>query len=731
LPEFAPATLFSDLSLPEVRLVSPTLFEGRTDPYLPVLQALSELAPGKVSRRLDAPLWLGPMEDQLIAMLATREAGVKEEALDVDDWYVLEPQAAFKTMEGGRPTECSGFRPVEMLLVAVPASAAANRVQLLDTSNARIVWRTQIFGRRAGAVFASPSTRVGVARLVQDVAVHTHASQSAATVRRYAVGSKVGLRLRRGQEHIDYSSTWRFTRNGRPCGIGFEIEADALRFRLKLPDSPYSRLRDSEPAVQRAARTARYAWEAQHGQTLAAAEENMFLRGWLAQIFQVASIALAEEGGCTLENAFDRFASGQESTRLAGVLTTIFQSPEAPGTDDGGEAPQGGNSEPRLKQRLRAVLETRPVLQALRDLARQTLTAAIGPDWDPWLNQALMHTLGAGLLDAIQQACPQIDSDDLAVDVDPGCNEDGSSRPDRELWLSEVNPGGNGLIEQVVEVLATDSTLFYRRIESALGPSEFELIDEQLRQFIHWIGTPGDDELVAMTQAIRGAQSSHEAQERLATLRRALIERGQSVFHGYVAALSTRVLRPDTPPAMDLLLAEIMRRWGELEARLGLEVEARVICALFSGDPRIDQAFSEANFELPVANRETWRFSMLLGVLWARGHALRANALPLPLRFGDFPAVTERMLLQEWLSESEAPIHTSGSDWLGKLHERLIRYGRALLSVLPNSEALNAAMAAVVVTPVQLEYLNVYAKLVAVVRGEGEVRIELELEATV
>ena len=301
-----------------------------------------------------------------------------------------------------------------------------------------------------------------------------------------------------------------------------------------------------------------------------------------------------------------------------------------------------------------------------------------------------------------------------------------------ELWISESNPGGNGLIEQVVGVLATDATQFYRRIEAALGPSEFEVIDAQLRQFQQWLGAhPRDAEVVTSASAVREAQSSREAQDQLAQLRRTLIERGQAVFHGYVAALGTRMLRPGTPPELDDLLAELLRRWDAIEDRLGVEVDARVVCALFSADQRIDRAFQAAGFDLPAVNREPWRFSVLTGVIWARGHALRTSALPLSTRFSEVPAITERLLLSGWLSDDEATVDTSDSDWLDQLHARLTIHGRATVAVIPGGgDALNAAMAAIVTVPVQLEYLNVYPKLLSATRRNGEVRLHLELAAT-
>lgn len=726
LPEFAPATLFSDLSLPEVGLLPQE--EVRPVAHLPVLQALSEFAPGKVSRRLDAPLWIGPTQDQLIALLDSAQAAV---VVDIEQWFHLDSQPSFDYLEEGQVHSVRAFRPLDLRLIQTPQRAPGNRPEVLDKSNAQLVWRSQIFGRSSGLVLASPAQRVGIARIVDHVAVHTHASQSQASVRRYAIASKVDLRLRRGSLRIDYSATWRFERNGLRCGIGFEIEVDALCFKLRLPVSPVADIRGAEPAVQRAARSARYAWEAQHGESLALVEKNTFLRAWLAQVFQVAAIQLAEERQCPLAEAIDVLGAGKEFQRLESVLVTIFQSPEAAEGDDD-DGPAHSSTEPRLRKILTESLNNPDVVAALRALARQTLTDPFDDEWKPWLLRSMTQTLGAALVEAIQQACPQVNAEDLVVDCDPGPLEDGSLRGGAELWISESNPGGNGLIEQVVNVLATDAAQFYRRIEAALGPSEFEIIDAQLRQFQHWLGVyPRDDEVWSRASAVRGAQSSHEARDQLALLRRCLIERGQAVFHGYVAALGTRMLRPGTPPELDELLAELLHRWGAIEDRLGVEVDARVVCALFSADERIDRAFQAAGFDLPAVNREPWRFSVLTGVIWARGHALRANALPLSARFSDVPTITERLLLSGWLSADDEPIRTDKSSWIDRLHTRLTTHGRAIVAVAPGgSDALNMAMAAIVTVPVQLEYLNVYPKLLSVTRYHGEVRLHLELQAT-
>jgi hypothetical protein len=715
LQEFVPGSLFSDLALPEVELIG-----GRfKDVALPVLQALNELAPGKVSRRLDSALWIGISEDDLDADLT---AGVSAREVDVGEWYDLEPQFNFHHLDDDRVTLCASWRPRAIRLRGIP-----QRPRLRDSSNARLVWRSQIVSLRPGNFFDAPGGRVGIARLVKGVSVHTHASQSAATARRYATASNVSLRVAAGNKSVDYDAQWRFVKNGQPCGVGFEIEVDALCFHMNLPESPSESLAEAEPAVIRAVRTARFHWEAAYGAALSTVAGNVFLRGWLAQIYKVAAVALAQESQLPLAEAVDRLLVPEEVPRLRAVLVTIFQSPEAPDDEDG----EGEGREPRLRATLSGLLEDPTVRQALAGVARATLIEAVDTSWDQWLRKAQLQTFAAALMDAIQQACPQVDPEDLVVDTNPGPTESGERRLSTELWVSEASPGGNGLIEQVVDAIATQPEQFYRRIEAALGPSEFEQIDSQLRDFVGRIGGEARDPAwQARAYAVRMATSTAEAQALLLQLRKFLAGQGHAVFHGYVSALSNRLLRPNSPPEFDEILAELQSRWTSLEERLGVEVDARVMCAVFSRDVRIDSAFAEAGFNPPTHQIETWRFSVLLGVLWARGHSVRAHSLPVTERYADTPMVTDRLLLGQWISETVAPIPADASDLQEQLHKRLHETGRAVVEAPPEAAYIRKVMQLAALQPVQLEYLNVYPRLNAVIRTQGSVTMHFELEAT-
>lgn len=742
LPEFVPATLFSDLSVPEVRIDRPN---ADREIYMPVQQAMGEMAPGKVSKRFDQSLWLGVDECRLLD--AVKDDGV-EYAIDAEvcEWYDLEPNQVFYSRRGDHVEQLLAFRPRVVRLQSTPDSGNPNFPLVRDTSNSRLVWSSQIFTRRDGHLLAPPHSKVGISTLVSGVRVQTHGAHTPATVRRYAVGSSASLRLGgslaaaagTGESTVDQRIQFRFAYRGRACGVGFEIDVDALRFDLDLPLYPHQTIDLQHAPTHRALRTARYFWEGRYGKQLETLEPNGFLRHWMVEIFLTAVMQRCAEAGEDLRTALDWVTATPPNLALEPILETLFQAP-SPSDDNGGddedELGDIGNAQSdspdRLRNKLRIGLARNDVIAALRAIGEH-LVGPVDESWDEWLTQVVKHTLAAAFLEAIQSSCPQVDAEALAVDVYSGPTEQGELKAGDCIWITEVNPGGNGLIDQVVEALATDPAGFFRQVETALGMSEFEVIDKQLRSLVDGIGREEPDhELVERVRAVRQSSTTQEAQDSIAALRRQLVLSGHSVFHGYVSAMANRVLRPGTPDELDRLLAELLDAWAQLEQRLEIEVDARVICAVFSRDGRIDSAFASAGLDLPPASqRRVWRFSMLMGVVWARGHALRANALPLQLRYELVPAVTERLIVRRWLTPAEEPVSAIGDDWLTQVRAKLMARGRASVVLPHDRQVLSQVVQALTTEPVQMEYLNVYPRLLSVARTVERIELQVELLET-
>jgi len=724
LPDYIPAALFSDLSLPELGVEVPQGRKHSGVHYMPVQQGLTEFAPGRVSLRFDDPLWLGISNNELQALVAMDQEVVHQD-VQVRHWYELGSHTAAPLHHADGPA--GGYKAYTPILARLQLSegggggASGKRWQVGKTSNGRLNWMSNLHMPRNGLVLQAPSV-VGICELLATTWACTHAGQSATMVRRYATGSRADLRVEQGQSRHPVSVYWRFMDGETPCAIGFEIDTDALVFALKLPTDLSAAIDWSDGRRLRAARTARYTWECKNGVELAAVVANPFLRDWLGQIYQTTALWLARDQG-SLRTALDELAQGQHQEVLNVVLSTVFQALD----DDVDDLPEDKSD--RLRQSLEAELHNPEVFAALRKAA-EVLVDPIGPEWNDWLSLSLRTTLGAALLEGIQQACPQVDGDSLVVDIEPGPNPDGSLPMQAQIWVSEVNPGGNGLIEQVVDLMATQPEALFRHVEASLSESEFEVTERQLRETLHALAQENaNQELADAFAAVRQAQSSSETRARFAELRVLLVQRGQAVYHGYAVALSLRLLRQEYPRELDVLLARVLTAWDDLEAFHGVEVDVRLVCALYSDDASLDQSLAAAQFDLPSGDRRSWRFSVLWGLLWSRGHALRAVALPLSNRYSDAAVASERLLLGQWLTKREAPIDPRQADWRVQLHQRLVQASRATVSV-PADEAaayLPAVTQEVITVPVQYAYLNVYARLAAVRRVDGHIEWTFEI----
>jgi len=693
LPEFIPAALFSDLSLPEVKLCLPDGVRQTEDRFLPVLQALGEMAPGKVSRRFDTALWLAP-DDAVVLQLS--DTGLNEDGVDVRTWYEVERQPDILFLEGGVARRLAAFRPHQLTLRRTPDDVGS-------TSNARLHWLSQLFAENSGTRFMPPPA-VAIAALFRHVDFQTHALQAPATVRRYATASRASMRIKRGTENTECEALWHFEHDGAPCGVGFELESDAVVFALQMPPSLSAAVDWSVSTTTRALRQCRYLWEARHGDELKAVVGNVFRRDLLAQIFAAAAALRAERDRTSLAQAIADLGSGGSIAASAfdEVMEATYQLP----ITTEGESPD------RLRRDLAEDFARPEVLQALAAIAA-LLAAPIDSGWDAWLETTMRQTLAAGLLEALQQFCPELQSDQLMVDIDPGLRQDGSEPESAEIWISESNPGGNGLIEQFYASYQEEPERFFRLLESALASSEFEVIDAQLRTLLSRIGSADpDQELVSLVMAVRGAPDVQTADRAYLALRRALIERGMAVFHGFASALGTRLLRRDMPRDFDLLLHEMIETWERIESELGVEVDARVVCTLYSDTDRVENALQRMGFVPPPKGVKGWRFSVLHGLLWARGNQLRSATLQLPNRFSNSVPAVERLLISQWASAPEVPVDATTSNWREQATERLGAAGQVAVAVpVTEHQLVREVIAWSISEPIQLEYLNLYPRL--------------------
>jgi len=707
LPEFVPRALFSDLNLPEVAVSLPPHQVGDTE-QMPILQALREFAPGRVTRRFgvarrDVSHWLPIPDDGGPTCLV--ETFLAEHDADV--------LGNFRVEDANGTSEILCLRP-RRLQVAVPPQTIGS------TSNARPIWATQLLPRVQPTPGELPFGSPWLA-IVRSIGFFSHGYGNPIELRRFALGSRYDVR-RHGQA---ISGSVVFARqtsaDPRPVSLGCALDVDAMRLEIELPSDLHLQAQRL-PALVRALRVARFAYEVQTDPQLYGIT-NTFDRGWLVQICLSALVLEASRTGASLERAVESVFDERAFVTLEPVLDALFQAI----ADDDGE----GRRDDRTAE-LRQLLRDALVQDALRRSA-PALWSEPKPSWEPWLQARFLSTLGAAVLDACQQACPDVDSGDLCLDIHPGprgTEEGCSPREHNEIWLSETSPGGSGVIEALTTAYVSDPRRFFHLIEAALAPSDFEEIDTELGTLVAWLDVTSPDrrnDLMAVVQSARTARTHRATVDANDELRRRLELAGIAATHPVMVAVHARVLRPGSSPDTDGLLAAMLVRWRDIENQLGVEVDARVVAYAMSSDDALDRALAGLGVAPAAANLRSWRHGTLCGLLWPRGAEVRSQMLSAYNPFADLPP-TDRWLVLAALPATTSEVRIEDDNWYPRLCVALINEGAAVLSAPPDQRRqLRSAILQTLVRALDTDTLLVQPALTGVTQEGRRLRARFEI----
>lgn len=717
LPDFIPGSLFADLNLAEVviDLAEVVLGNPFDAPAMSVYAALREFAPGRVSRRYGVRYrterhWIAPSPEFQTG------TGICDGVFGLDistiGSHLLLGDCLVR--RGDESVAISVYRPVRLNPLAPPA-------KVKDASNARLDWHSQIVATMEPAWLAPP---VGSAwaEIVSRIGFFTHARNAAVEVRRFALGSSAEIGVGVDKVHSDTV----FELDKQPVGLGAHYAADSMLFQLQSPLGLH--LLGGE-AKWRALRTARFIDLAWRGERLAMVG-SPFMREWLAQIYLSALTFIAVQQQVGLEEADAAIRTGRATITLQDVLNLLFQSQIVEAQEN-----EGGASPDKLRHDLEVCLSDAEVVAELHD-SGALLWESVDADWESWLRRVYHATLAAALLRSVGDLCPSIDPDDLTIDLDRGPTQPGQdSGADPEVveaWFSERSPGGNGLIEEFMRRYAEDPRRFFSLVRANLGMGEFELIDHQLCRLVDLLDASavdcntGDSESAEVVRLFRGAKNQKQMTDAFRKLRRTLVNDGFAPFHGFLVALGNRVLRSGSGPATDRYLSRVMQQWQSEEARIGIEIDLRVMSYYLSQFDDIDQVVSDIGGVLGT-DRAAWRLGAIYGLLWPRGRSIRQSGLQLWNPFTDLPIV-ERLLVVDTIGDDRTCVSLMADDWLQQSIGRLGE-GRMVTLTCPGSERHRLAWAlnALVTNPIESAYLRAYARLQGIRQSPSLIEADLEL----
>lgn len=663
LPEFVTRSLFEPLNTPEVSLALPTGFTSPEDQRMDIGPALREAVPGRVSRRFG----FGASDERAWLPIPTNGT-----TLELGD--VLLAWQGQGTWHGNDDTEYFVVRPVRIQLAAPPA-------EVQTYSNARPVWRSEFRFPPIGLVDMRVPIGSVWAGIVTDVGFGLHLAGSPLVVRRMSIGSEADVATKVGGSVSRISASVRYSHEGAPAALGFELPVDALVITATDPDVTLDRLQIFARSPQW--RTRAFRVRVQEDDRLGPAV-NVFQREWLINTYLTAH-AMQALRGTAPSQLHDALASGAWAADLEQILAIAYRQDHTSGDSN----PQ------RTATDLRALVDQPAIRSVIEEHARLlTLHEPSTFTWD-LIVRSFRDTLAAAVLATAMSLVPDAQDGDLIADVLPG---EGSAF---RIVLSETSVGGLGVLEQLQREYARDPRTFWARVQDSVRPTDHEDADIVLRSVAHNLVRSPGEALALAVERFRRAEKTQDLDEALQEILAAWAGTQGPPSHLQMSTFATRFLRPGSSSKTDSAVEGVMRAWASLEQDCGAEVDSRTV------------AYAAAN-GLMGASASALGADAIYSLLWLRGPTAREGALANWQPYAD-DRIIERLVLEAALGYDVQQVDVVGTDWQEEFRKALTS-GVEVDLVVPAADRdyLAIAIAQIAALPIDRGALRVYGRLAGV-----------------
>lgn len=653
LPEYIPRSLFDDLLLPEVQIHAPAGYNDDANTSMPVVQALTELAPGRVSLRWAVKNVLGlwsPIDsaDGTVEIGAT--FALKHELLG----YVpgADPGSTLRLL-----------RPLEMSPEKTTASVS-------QKSNSFLRWELAV--EFVGSPMEIPiprSSRLNAA--ITEWRAYLHAGSGPVRIRRFA--SEVEVKAEISNKKVQ--GIRRFSIDGEAVAVGFELLVDAIAFDVVTPDFDSASIASDQVRLRQLRRDL---FQDRCAKEWPAVGVDEFLGARLVEVVLAIVAVTGRDLGELMHQPSEWWHKQADA-----IIDENFL------LDDEGEGEQP------LR---RDVLAEMCRVEVIDVLTQALPTLAENPDhgWRDWIARRYLDTLSAALQRAAQDLCPDFNFDtEVLVDV---------LRDEKEVMvlLSDATIGGGGAIETFVRRLTSDPRRFEHLVLSALEPTDLEETDRSLNLAIELLST--NPEIQRVADDFRRANSTSRL-TRWQSLLAGLTELGVDPGHSTTSALAARIFRPGSSSQTDAVINRALAAWYLAEEEAGFAFGQQLGSLVASRDTAVD---AELRRLFPAeSNASNWCQLVLRGLLWPRAEERRSPSMQVTNRFVRGTRRTERTLVLEALfpDGDGAPVDVDGPDWRAALTDALRSTGRAVLTASSGRRAIKNALVDLTVDPLDVGWI--------------------------
>lgn len=682
LPEFIPGSLFSPLNLPEISFRIP-LNNGPSNEQMPVLQGLKEFAPGRVSKRFaiehsSQKHWVDP---RLCCDISKFIA-----------WTYPVNEVTYKKDNQEYTLKC--YRPVNYIITDAPE-------KISDRSNAFQMWLTRIQGRGNRLLGRIPGRWSGILRSINYC---SHRGNNPAIVDRFSLGTVTNILLEKRDDTLEndlvgIDREFRYRYKDEDVALGYSQDVDALWFELTIPGKLYE---SDNPRLWESMRYDFFVSLVKDDAELKELGVNVFQREWLAQVFASSLMYESLSNNSELRTVVNLLEVGQVELQYQQILSVL----EVGFFSDNADTVENNENQTNTAN----LLELLNCQEIISRLLTHVSVLYAPPDerWEQWLRRIFKKTFGAAAMAALIKICGDIDERELILDID---------QPDLEgnavVWVSETVLGGVGILQKFSDLYHENPGRFFDCLDECIGESEFDQAYHDFEKITGMLSegvSPLRDECIAYVNET----NMNDKAFRLEVIRQKLAALNIPVSHIFQRLIGSRLLRPGASVELYTTVNNFFSRWTELESRLGLEIDLRIVAQLLS------------------LENQQYDYYQILSMLIPRGRKIRNADLEIYNPFVELPP-SEKLLLSGTL-ENE-PVVIVNRDEIESILEEdspiliaIRNYGGVVCS-FSDDEFAKTALVRLLLQQVSYHGLMVYLRIVGMAKSEGRVLVTVKLSS--
>lgn len=709
LPRYLPASLFSELNLPELIIHLPsnvkpassiakgtknktievkTAQDEARDENMELSQALQEFAPGNVSKRfsrkenIKESHWLSLPDDAQLSrgMLPLQYLKVKFDEI---------PEL-LETSDGQIPV----YRPLEYTLDFVPKNVK-------DTSYSRLIWKSdfRIQGNTLRQDTASEENEQELGlhidlshhsqwyRFIKEIMSYSQENGSWVKVNRFANGIEADTRFEGGN---NIRRKLFFEQNGEAAAIGYSIDADALQFKLAPISLELLIGHFDWPTLRQSLVPSFFLYCLKTDLRVIEIGLSTFEIEWLWQLELSMLTATAISKNITLQEA--SYEVNQNRLLIAErTMRVIFQSQKQEDTDQ-------DDLEGRLFRKLMEYLSLTTIVDSICD-SEKVLWSEPDASFFKCLESCYRSSLGSSIFTAITRMIPDIQSDDLMMDID----ED-------SIWITETTAGGIGLVSRIASALSLHPRDFELQLQDTLTYCEREQLAIQLSIISQKIREDNPN-LAILLKEIRQKVDLPKIDTTSKMLSQVLKSFGIPVRRDLMVAINTKFLRPNSDRDSDILISDLVNEWKYQESRLGIKIDLRVMAVAAWRVPSLQQQIKLLMSRIAGEKNEVEEnqvFNLLQSMLWLNCIDSCPECIEYWNPFQDLPHPSRSLLFSLYIPD-QFIIEYQAEHWEEKLKEQLINKYQGLLYCRQDQlAACKQDVVEIIIEPVEIGFQNFY-----------------------